>query len=72
MTAAVARFSGGFYAANQRGALAKIAAVRAKESGALAAALDELYHAVSSWQCEKIDHYLTKVIEVKRTLKQHT
>ena len=51
-----------------------VAAVRSKESGALATLLDELYSAVTSKNLYAIDSALTRVIEEKRKRKtaQHT
>lgn len=69
MTAAVARYLSGFHNSSQREALAKIASVRARENGALAVALDELYHVVFQRSFSEINNHLTKVIDAKRDLK---
>lgn len=48
--------------------LAAIGAIRAKESGELAFALDALYLAVKTCSYEEADRYIDKVIELKRDL----
>lgn len=46
--------------------LAAIGAIRAKEHGELALALDELYRAVKTYSHEEADKCIDKIIELKR------
>lgn len=69
MTAAVARYASSFRTFDFRDAMGKLAAVRAKESGALAEALDVLYQIVSRGHRAEIETQLSKVIAVKRSIK---
>jgi len=69
MASAVAKFMGGLLRTYQREALGEIASVRAKESGDLALALDQLYQAVYDVRPGDIDNCLTNVINEKRKLK---
>lgn len=69
MTAAVARYASSFRSTELRDALGKLAAVRAKESGALAEALDVLYQTVSTGYRTEIETQLSRVIAMKHSLK---
>lgn len=69
MTASVARYSSNLRETDRRDALGRIASIRAKENEALATALDELYQAVSQQNTNSINSYLTKVINIKRSLR---
>lgn len=64
MAASCARYASFNNTTNRRDAASRVAAVRTRESGDLAAALDELYSALS--KCGDIDSALTKVIDIKR------
>lgn len=70
MTASVARYISNFRNSDQRDALAKITSVRAKETGTLAAALDELYRVVYHQNITEINDRLTKVIDARRDFKR--
>ena len=59
------------YALQIHDAVAKVVAVRSKESGELALALDELYNALMGGTISKIDSALTAVIDQKRKAKSH-
>lgn len=69
MSSAVAKFTQSENGHSQREALAVVAAVRSKESGEIAVALDELYRCISNGQPHYSDQALTRVIEKKRETK---
>lgn len=66
MSSLVAQFVQSNRTTHQREALAKIAAIRSKESGSLASILDDLYSAVRSGDILSSDACLSRVIDEKR------
>ena len=69
MTSAVAKYAGDFRESSRRIALGEIASIRARETGDLAAALDQLYQTVLERHYSDINKNLTDVIAAKRMLK---
>jgi acyl-CoA synthetase (AMP-forming)/AMP-acid ligase II len=71
MASAVTLYTSTGYPRNAHAAAAKVSSVRAKETGVLAASLDELYLSIIGLNAVQVESYLTKVIEQKRKAKSH-
>ncbi|MGM9563758.1 MAG: hypothetical protein ACI3VQ_06740 [Faecousia sp.] len=69
MAAGVAEFVQAYSAFYQRNALAKVAAIRSKETGELGKLLDDLYDAIKSCDYSRTNLTLSEVINEKRNAK---
>ncbi len=69
MAACVAEFVQSYYGLHQRNAIAKVAAIRSKETGELGKLLDELYDAIKSCDYSRTNLTLSAVINEKRNAK---
>lgn len=69
MAAGVAEFVQSYSALHQRNAIAKVAAIRSKETGELGKLLDKLYDAIKSCDYIRTDIILSAVINEKRNAK---
>lgn len=72
MSSAVARCLQSSSKRHRIDAMAKVAAIRSKELGEMAARLDSLYNALNSDSDLNINEELTKVIDEKRNAKRKT
>jgi hypothetical protein len=70
MAAVVAEFVASGYNGQHKNAMSKVAAIRSKESGEIAAALDRLYEALTRRDLHGVDSSLSRVIEEKRKAKR--
>lgn len=70
MSAAVAEFVSNGYHRARESAMAKAAAIRSKESGEMADALDRLYRALANHNIYETDEALSRVIKEKRKAKR--
>ena len=69
MAGAVAKCMNCYTTSNQGRAMELVASVRAKESGSIGAALDDLYNALATSRTTETDEQLTRVINQKREAK---